>query len=122
MARGAHPSEDAAPGPLSLAVRYLKHRGPASMMLDAIIVMAAYLIVSHVWSAYVSLPRSNSIGQPSSLFEALVTPAAFSHSLSSGLYYLAWFLAVWAAARLLADAVGSAGPRRVTESDDSESE
>lgn len=99
-------SEPSAPGPLALFHRYLQQRAPAALAAHAFVAMVGYIILSHLWtSAADATPMRRRSEEAEGLFAASVHLPTVLQSLSTLFYYIAIFLLVWAAARLLAEAV-----------------
>ncbi|VAX42853.1 hypothetical protein MNBD_PLANCTO03-1085 [hydrothermal vent metagenome] len=99
----ATPTEKASPGPHRLLTLYLSRRSPAALLTDAILVMIASFVASHLWNAIASAMPFDQRAQPAdSIFAAVARPAALMQTLFSILFYLGWFLVIWSTARLLA--------------------
>ncbi len=117
------PPEKTSPGPHRLLTLYFLRRSPAALFTDAVLVLIAGYIASHLWTAIADAMPLDQRGRPAeSLFAALARPASLMQTLYSILYSLSWFLAIWSAVRLLAGALGSSCSPSQTEPHQSDSE
>lgn len=90
-------------GPHAVLRRYLIARSPAALLADAAVVLVLAFVASHLWTALAdAMPMEQRSRPADSLIDALTRPNTLMQTAYSVLFYLSWFLAIWAAARQLA--------------------
>jgi hypothetical protein len=100
-------------GPHAVLRRYLIARSPAALLADAAIVLVLAFIASHLWTALAdAMPMEQRSRPAESLIDAITRPNTLMQTAYSVLFYLSWFLAIWAAARQLASGRFSADTER----------
>ncbi len=90
-------------GPHAKLSWYLIARSPAALLADAAILLVLAFLASHLWTALAdATPLEERSRAAGSILAALARPATLMQTAYSSLFYLSWFLVIWAAVRQLA--------------------
>ena len=101
------PSADGPGGPHAILTRYLAHRAPAALLVDAAALLVLAFVASHLWVAIADATSIEYRTKPAdSLVAGITRPASIMQTVFSVLYHAAWILAGWAAVRQVASRIG----------------
>lgn len=90
---------------------YLIARSPAALLADTVILLVLAFLASHLWTALAdATPLEERSRAAGSILAALARPATLMQTAYSVLFFLSWFLVIWAAARQLASALTKGTP------------